>query len=117
MPHLARTGRLLIETLHQHGRTPAGTRAVVPCALHDDATGYCVEYTLASDEPRPVQVSCHFAWDYPGRARFQVFRRGLHEPFDGDVTDYALLNAIDSIERIHTTSGQQRYRVLRAEWE
>jgi hypothetical protein len=120
-PTIKRKGVLEVETLRRYGRMPAGTRARgwfrLTGPLQDGWYGVRGKFRVG-DDPRVVQVYVDFMWDGAPDEKVTrgVMRHGKHEWVKVDLMGNALRTVVESVEGRKTSTGNQRFRVIRAEW-
>jgi len=124
---LPRHGIVEIETLRRYGRVPAGTRAVGSFALwgrpvQPGQRRFEVLLTEISvgDDPRVVRlcVSSDFTARGDRPRTWSMMHRGkMHEFHAADLSVYLLQELTLALESQSTSTGAQRFRVVRAEWQ
>lgn len=105
MPVLPRKGSLEVETLRRHGRVPAGTRSIGWFKLiwSNGLDAYQVKYRFrVGDDPRVMDGLIIFCTDLPRPPT---------------LWEYIRQDLVESIETRKTGRGNQRFRVVRAEWQ
>jgi hypothetical protein len=121
-----RHGIVEIETLRRFGRLPAGTRAEGPFAFCDALTRrpaprwqiLLAEIRVGSD-PRPVRVNVSSDFLSGGggpRAWYAMHRRVMHRFHAPDLPSYIVQELTHYLEDRSTSTGAQRFKVVRAEW-
>ena len=123
---LPRRGIVEIETLRRYGRVPAGTRAEGSFALCEGPKRPGVprfqillaEIPVGAD-PRPVRVNVSGDFLASGdgpRTWYAMHRRAMQEFHAPDFPGYILTELAHYLEDKSTSTGAQRFKVVRAEW-
>lgn len=123
---LPRHGVVEIETLRRYGRVPAGTRAegsFAFCGGPKRPGGPRSQLLLAEirvgTDPRPVRVSVSGDFLAGGdgpRTWYAMHRRAMQEFHAADFPGYILTELTHYLEDQSTSTGAQRFKVVRAEW-
>ena len=105
MPVLPRKGSLEVETPCRYGRVPVGTRSTgwFKLAWSDYLDAYQVKFRFRiGDDPRVVDGMVIYCTDPPKPpALWEYVRQSL----------------VEAVEARRTGRGNQRFRVVRAEWQ
>lgn len=121
---LPRRGVVEIETLRRYGKIPIGTKAEGWFELAENSHDYLahsLSYRVQiGDDPRTIGSVLYFHWgrdtDEPSEF-YQYHQKECRQFFAANLFDYAILKIQLLIEDQCTSSGYQRFRMVRAEWQ
>jgi hypothetical protein len=124
---LPRHGIVEIETLRRYGRVPIGTRAVGSFALWGKPVPpghrrfeFLQTHIQVGDDPRIVMMNSISDWtareDRP-HTWHTMHRKKMQAFHAADLSGHLLQSVTNYLEGLSTGTGQQRFKVVRIEWQ